>query len=233
MIDKKYLIESFDNEKIAYYLNGDWDIENKDGVKLKMPYLSYSDICHIERNVLENKTIYLHCSRWVAMLRAIKFAIENDKLIILLEYLFSKKHLKLIADSKERYMQLQESFINRINNFLEMFDIKIEIYDERIKLLYTVNNEEIQPISDAKLLNQGPVQSNELLNHRILLNLLLFSKSKEEALSWISIIDSIDGYPVELITEIKIRYTSNDFLTFKVVTDELERLFDKNINTEN
>ena len=71
------------------------------------------------------------------------------------------------------------------------------------------------------------------MNHRILLNLLLFSKSKEEAVSCISIIDSIGGYPVEVITEIKIRYTSNDFLTFKVVTDELERLFDKNINTEN
>ena len=123
--------------------------------------------------------------------------------------------------------------MKRINNILEMVDSKSERYKERIKLLKKVNNEEIQPITGAKLLNQGPVQCNELLNHRILLNLLLFSKSKEEALSWISIIDSIDGYPVELITEIKIRYTSNDFLTFKVVTDELERLFDKNINTEN
>lgn len=85
MISKEYLIECFDNEKIASYLDGDWPVTNEEGTRFKMPYLSYRDICSIDSNVLGDKTVYPHSSRWIALLGTIKNAIENDQLVILLE----------------------------------------------------------------------------------------------------------------------------------------------------
>lgn len=227
MIDKEALIKSFDNRRIADYLIGDDDLRIENGINLKMPYMSFNDICQMDKSVFDGKITYNgRSSRWIEMLYRIRIAINENKINILLEYLFSIEHFKSVVASKDEYIQLIELGIMKINGLLSLYDIKIERFNGRIKLISTVNNEEISFDTETESL-EVPIQSNELLNHRILSNLLLFSKSKEEALSWISIIDSIEGYPVELIKEIKIRYTSNDFLTFKVVTDKLQKLFER------
>lgn len=227
MINKELLIKAFNNRKFADYLNGDSYVDIESGDKLKMPYLTYNAIREIEKKYLDEDNLYHVSARWELMLCAIENAIKKNKLGTFFKYLFSRGHIISSVDSKEKYTQLVGAVIEIFNSILSFYDIKIERFDEQIKLISTVNNEEISFETEVKPVEQAPIQCNELLNHRILSNLLLFSRSKEEALSWISIIESIEDYPAELIKEIKMRYTSNDFLTFKVVTDELEKLFDK------
>lgn len=226
------LKKAIDNRDLSELLNGDSHLETSSGMRLKMPYLSGNDIDFINKTIVGDKTVYCGpCSRWASMIGTLSRAIDTNTLNKVLDFIFSKQQFKSIIKTTNPeeiahiYQETIKLCIEKINSILFYYDFEAIVEKGKTRIISI--GESLDHLEECFGDRGIDNLSTPPLNYTILSNLLLHSRSKDEALSWIKIILSIGDFSDNLIKNIKEQYNTNDILTFKVVTDELQKLFEK------
>lgn len=182
---EKSNFELLRNKEIISILDGDYEIETKDNIRIAMPYLSGPDLCNLS-NFFGLPQTYnwggANLSRWEYLDNLLEYAIKEDKINQLLSYMFSKDcflkclgSLKTTEDIENTYKYIIEKVIEHINvklyfgghklikngnNFLLVkkdVDISVEIPNLKI-----IDNEYIKSISKIALkdINEGNFDSS-------------------------------------------------------------------------
>lgn len=228
-MDKCELIGSLRNRHILDILIGDDPVGKYDDIELKMPYLSGNGIFSIWENILGKEYTELRFdSRWGMLGSVLVKAIEDNKIKDVLTFIFSKKQFasKSSTPSVEIYNVTTEYAITKINKVLDLYDFKFKL-DKNICTIEYIGKYEDTSDHNIPEVSEGNGDKLIHLNYIILTNALLFSKSKDEAISWIEIINGIDDFPTALLDKIQNEYVSNDFLTLNAVVENLYYLFGK------
>lgn len=139
----EYLLE----KEIIAILDGDESFGEKEGINIKMPYLSGPTICDISCKFgLDVEYPWRGAaSRWSYMYDLLAYAIENDKIVEVLNFLFSKQQfqsdLRKLPRSKidTMYSEIINTIFDQINSLLYFNDAEIKLYGSNILVTKITN----------------------------------------------------------------------------------------------
>lgn len=127
-------------KEIIAILDGDETFGEKEGIKIKMPYLSGPNICDISCKFgLDVEYPWSGAaSRWTYMYDLLTYAIENSKIIEVLNFLFSKQQFQSDLHKLPRsridttYSEIVDTIFDQINSLLYFNDVEIKLYGSNI-----------------------------------------------------------------------------------------------------
>lgn len=118
-------------KEIIEILDGDTTIEEIDGVRIAMPYLSGPQLCELSQKFGCYQEYYWgkskkpNLSRWQYLDNLLKYVINENKTSQLLSYMMSKERflstlssLKNVEEIEKQYQYIFQSVIDKINSIL-------------------------------------------------------------------------------------------------------------------
>lgn len=128
-MDNKYTL--LRNKDIIAILNGDNQIEEIDGIKIAMPYLSGPMLCELSQKFGCYQEYYWgnnskpNLSRWQYMDNILKYVINENKVNQLLSYMMEKERfsdnlrkLNNVSDIEKMYKYIIKKVLDQINSIL-------------------------------------------------------------------------------------------------------------------
>ena len=157
------------SKEIISILDGDYEIEKKDNVRIAMPYLTGPDLCNLSTDFGLPQIYYWdgkpNQSRWKYLDNLLEYAIKENKINQLLAYMFSKEHfmhilnnLKSVDDIKNVHKYIVEKVIECINSKLYFGGNKL-VKDGKNFSLVSINNNVNIETPNLKIIDSEYIKS--------------------------------------------------------------------------